>query len=194
MAQDPNVSELEKKLSRLKRDYDLFLAGQLRVEPIALRREIEREIMHLTRSFVPSTVVKFRIKTLAHRYRSLETQLRNLMDLRVSRKPAAEESSSQTSDSIIVDQIAIDNPSVIAARVRTILRNAAKSADPNAPAALDISPEAFCQVLVNRARTMVGKNHVSAIRFRIVPGENGPRVKGELLKNKMPDKPEDPQA
>lgn len=172
--------ELELKLERLKREYDQFLAGNLRIEPLALRRDIEREIMQLTKSHIPSTSERFRIQTLAHRFRSLETQIRNLLDLRNSRRAATGESASQVPDYVIVDRMAIENPAVISARVRSILRavepKGAQGAHP------DITPEAFCQVLVNRAKTMVGKNNVNAIRFRIIPGENGPKVKGELLK------------
>ncbi len=176
---DPKIEELDFKLAELKREYDLFFAGQLRQEPLKLRREIERDIRMMTRSSVQSTVTKFQVRTLANRFRSLETQIRNITDLKFSRRTSTG-ALAKGNDSIIIDAIAITNPAIVARRIKTILKRIEKNSK-DSGSSMKLNPDDLCNMLVKKAKGMVDQNNVKAVKFSIVESEGGAKVKGELI-------------
>lgn len=178
MVRDPRIDELEGKIDNLKREYDLYLAGNRRTEPLALRSEVEREVMLLMRFPTVSTVFKFQVKTLAMRFRSLETQIRNLMELRNQRLNIAEQTIKKSDlQDVVVDSMAIENPAIIAARVKSLLSRV--GANSSLPA--DMTAESLALMMINKAKAVVGKGNVHAVRYSLVDSEKGPRVKGETI-------------
>lgn len=179
MARDPRIDALEVRLEELKRQYDLYLSGQRRTEPVTLKLETEREILSLTRFPSSSTMFKFQVRTLAMRFRAMEAQVRNLLDLRQLRSgtaPRPDGSSAPLSD-IIVDEMAIDNPAIIAGKVKALLNQAGGKV--TLPGTM--TPESLCQMMLTKAKSIVGKNNVKAVKYSLINGEQGPRVKGELV-------------
>lgn len=183
MARDQRLVELENKLEDLKRQYDMYLTGARRTEPLALRTETEREILLLTRFPSSSTMFKFQVKTLAMRFRSFETQMRNLMELRQQRAVNSEkvQVAAPLSD-IVVDEMAIDNPAIIAAKVKTLLAQVGSKT--TLPPGMTV--EALSAMMVNKARGLVGKNNVKAIKYSLVAGDQGAKVKGEVISVQEP--------
>lgn len=179
MARDPRIEALEVRLEELKRQYDLYLSGQRRTEPVTLKLEAEREIISLTRFPTSSTVFKFQVRTLAMRFRSMEAQVRNLLELRQLRSgngPRPDGANAPLRD-IVIDEMAIDNPAIIAGKVKALLSQAGGGAQ--LPGSM--TPESLCQMMLSKARAIVGKNNVKAVKYSLVNGEQGPRVKGELV-------------
>lgn len=175
---DQRLNEFVQKLDQLKHEYDLFLTGQRRTEPLKLRSELEREVLLLTRFPSSSTAFKFQVKTLAMRYRSFETQIKNLLELKAQRAQANEKTAPEPSfRDVVVDALAIDNPALIAASVKSFLKQVGSVS--NLPA--DMTPETLATIMVNKAKAMVGKDNVAAIRYCLVPSDHGPKVKGEII-------------
>jgi hypothetical protein len=120
------------------------------------------------------------LQTLAHRFRALETQLKNLMDLRDSRHKASEQVSAKQPSAVIIDDMVINNPKLVAERVRKMVTELNKK-NGDDPAAISLNPENFCNALVGKAKSMVGKGDVKAVRFQIVESDGGHKVKGEVI-------------
>lgn len=179
MARDPRIVALEIKLEELKHQYDLYLSGRRRTEPVNLKSDAEREILALTRFPSSSTMFKFQVKTLAMRFRAMETQVRNLLDLRQLRASCSGKTvvTGAMMNDIVVDEMAIDNPAIIANKVRALLSQAGG----NALLPGTMTPEALCDMMLNKAKAIVGKNNVKAVKYSLVTSEQGPRVKGELV-------------
>lgn len=180
MAKDQRIEQLSREMDELKKEYDLYFAGQRRTEPINQRAALERKVQNLVRSPSSSTVFKFQTNTLAHRFRALETQLRNLMEMRESKSRVSEQTHALTPSSVIIDEMAINNPALVVARVRKMCTELDKKNDAqsNAP---KLNPDNFCNALVGKAKTMVGQNEVRAVRFQIVEEDGNHKVKGEVI-------------
>jgi hypothetical protein len=175
---DPNVDALEEKLARLKREYDRFLAGQLRGEPSALRLELEREILRLTRYPFPSSESRFRLNTLAHRFRALESQIRNLLEQKDGRK---RESSSVAAPglppTVLVDRAAVDHPETIQPQLEELHRALVKLMG-GRPAP---SRETLQERLLESARRLLDQPGKAAVQFTLASGEAGPKLRGEIV-------------
>jgi hypothetical protein len=180
MAKDRRIEELNLEIDELKREYDLYLVGQRRTEPLLMRSGLERKVRLLTLANSSSTVFKFRVKTLANRFRSLETQLKSLLERKNSRQAGSEQPQAKKSSSVIIDEIVINNPALVVARVRAMVAELKKN-HPDDANFIKLNPDNFCSALVGKAKAMVGKNEVRAVRFQIVKGENGHKVKGEAI-------------
>lgn len=179
---DPSAAELnrlEEKILRLKREYDLFLAGQRRTEPVSLKDEIDREIRALSRNPLRSTAARFRMTSLAHRFRALEDQVRNIVDQRTNRRKDAEGADAQPPPSVLVDRAALENPRAIERHLRSLYRElVATLGDHPAPPL-----ETLKSRLLEEARRLVERPGVLGVRFTVVEEARGPRIRGELLSN-----------
>lgn len=177
MIRDHRIDGLAAKLDQLKREYDLYINGQRRTEPLDLRKDIEKSVMELVRFPTSSTVFKFQVKTLAHRFRSMETQIKNLMDMKMAKMAAERIESGFDPQDIVIDEMAIENPAIIAERVKKLFNAAGlKGAIP-----ADMTPDSLHRMMVSKARTVVGKGNVRAVKYSLVAGDNGMKVKGEII-------------
>lgn len=182
MSRDPRIDSLERRIETLRREYDLFLSGQRKAEPYALSKEIEDELMLLIRTPTISTVFKFQVRMLALRFRALGTQVRNLLELKAQRKssgappiPDPLSSPPQPSMDIVVDAEMLHSPSALSIMVRKLLERT--GLDHELPAG--VTPEGLSATMAKKAASVIGKSGVQAVRYSIVPGSHGPRVKGE---------------
>lgn len=174
-----DLDRLDDKIQRLKREYDLFLAGQRRTEPVSLKEEIDREIRALSRNPLRSTAARFRMTSLAHRFRALEEQIRNITDLRTSRRKDAEPQGPTPPASVVVDRAALENPRAIESHLRSLYREFVGTLGDRTPPPL----EHLKHRLLEEAKRLVERPGVMAVRFTVVEEERGPRIRGELLSN-----------
>lgn len=171
------LDRLDDKLRRLKREYDLFLAGQRRGEPSAFRDEIEREILKITKHPFPSTATRFRAKNLAHRFRALESQLRKLVDMKRAKKRDDETGLEAGPPSVVVDRATLEHPEAIATHVRAMQR-ALADACPGRPTP---AAEALGKRLLAEAKRVLDRPGVMGIRFVLVEDEGGAKIRGEVI-------------
>jgi hypothetical protein len=176
---DESLDRLEAKLRRLKREYELFLAGQGRGEPAALRAEVEQQILVLSRQPLHSTAARFRLTGLAHRFRALEAQVRNLTDQRSSRpREVADQEQEVAPDGFVVDRRALEDPSTVRRQLERFHQALSERlGGRSAPAA-----EALQERLFESARKLLDTQGTAAVRFRVTNGETGPKIKGEILR------------
>lgn len=174
---EPDLDRLEEKLNRLKREYDLFLAGQRRGEPTAFHAEVEREIVKLTRYPFHSTVGKFRMRTLAHRFRALESQIHNLVEQRQARKREESAVAEPAPVSVVVDRATLEHPEAVAAHLRSLHRALSQCSAERRPPPLD----ALQQRLFDEAGRILARPGVFGVRFVVVEDERGPRIRGEVI-------------
>lgn len=182
MSRDPRIDSLERRIETLRREYDLFLSGQRKAEPYALSKEIEDELMLLIRTPTISTVFKFQVRMLALRFRALGTQVRNLLELKAQRKstgapllPDQQPSPAAPSADILVDAEVLSTPAALSTMVRRLLERT--GLDRELPSG--VTAEGLSVTMAKKAATVIGKSGVQAVRYSIVPGSHGPRVKGE---------------
>jgi hypothetical protein len=182
------VQKLEQKMGSLKHEYDLFLAGNRRTEPLELRRQVEREVLMLSKSPIASTVFKFQVKTLSYRFRSFENQMRNLIERRDKRELITNKSvAAKTIAPVIIDDAVMKNPALINSRIEALV----KAAGSKSGQKMKLSSKDLQEMMLDKARSVVGKNDVKAVMFSIVDSEKGPKVKGEVIGNKTKGKNED---
>lgn len=175
------LDRLERKIDRLRREYDLFLAGRRRGEPSALRDEIEREVRRLTRNPLSSTATRFRAKSLAHRFQAVETQVRNLVELRSSRKKRESNGSGETA-SVVLDRAALRNPRFVERHVRALHQSLMSMLPEGVEGpALDT----LRQRLLDQAERLTAQEGVFAVRFSaVVSGGSKIRIRGDVLEEK----------
>lgn len=174
----PDLDRLEQKLNRLKREYDLFLAGQRRGEPTSLRDELEKEIISLTKYPFHSTASKFRMRNLAHRFRALETQIRQLADQKRTKKKEEEERTAEVAPlSVLVDHAALEQPSAVARHLRAMQKALGAARPDRQPPSLDSLRQRF----FDEARKILARPGVRGVRFILTQGEKGPKIRGEVL-------------
>ena len=182
-----DLDRLEQKIDRLKREYDLFLAGKRRGEPLSLRDEVEREILRLTRSPLSSTAVRFRTRTLAHRFQAVETQVRNLVELRISRR-RVRQPEPEDGAAVLLDRVAVDNPDSVASQLERIEKAIADAAGgPVSPPFAVIRKRLF-----EEARRYIGRPDVLGVRFSVVKKEGRAKIRGEIVLS-TPGSVEDPR-
>lgn len=173
---DEALDRLESRLQRLKREYDLFFLGQAK-EPSALRKEVEREILRLSRQPSPSTAVKFRATGLAHRFRALETQVKNLLEQRSSRRKRPGEAAAQEPERFVLDRVLLEDPALLRSHFERFHRELSAQLGTKA-----VPPsEALLARLTETARKLLERKGAHAVRFSVAEGESGPKIRGEIL-------------
>ena len=177
---DPFLRDLERlelQIDRLKREYDLFLAGRRKGEPAAFREEVEREVLRMTRVPVSSTAARFRAKSLAHRFQAVATQVRNLCELREARRKGGG-SADEEEPSVLLDRAALESPASVEARVQRLHATVTEALGGAPPPSLD----AIRSRLLEEARRHLGQPGVLGVRFTVVTGEGRPRIRGEVIR------------
>lgn len=169
---DPALEALEVKLEKLKRDYDQYFAGNRRREPTWQMREIERELLEATRVPPTSTMVRFQLRGLAQRFRSFQTQVRNIMRTRQKRQASIMK---PEQSSVIIDSVTMNNPSLVSGKIRAMCRQM------GGQDVKGLSEDALQQMLMNKAQNVVGKDNVAAIRYTVVDSGDGPKLRGEKI-------------
>lgn len=62
------VSELEDRVERLRALYDQYFVGIERLEPLILRKDVDRRIWQLRREPIRNTALRFKLQTVIQRY------------------------------------------------------------------------------------------------------------------------------
>jgi len=167
---------LEQKISQLKREYDLYLAGRRRTEPLDLQAQIHNEILRLTRFPFPSTAVQYRLRTLGHRFQAVNTQAKNLLDARNTRRLKSEKAEAGR-DPLVWDAKTLSDPKSMEEGVQQILKQMAGKTSKTMDDAASLRDK-----LGKAVKAHLDKPGVKAVRFRVVDDGNGPKVKGDLIK------------
>jgi len=172
------LDRLEQKIDRLKREYDLFLAGRRRGEPIGLRDEVQREVLGITRHPWTSTAARFRAKTLAHRFQAVESQLRHLVEMRAARKPKGSTERAEDAE-VLFDRASLEEGAILNGYVLRLHRSVAKlvAAGEAVP-----EPEVLRKRIEAEVRRQLQEPDVMGVRFRVEAGERGPRILGEVVR------------
>ncbi len=173
------LDRLEQQIDRLKREYDLFLAGRRRSEPIRLRDEVAREVLRVTRSPGASTASRFRAKTLAYRFQALDAQVRHLQELRASRKKeGAAEGGGDTGGAVVFDRSCLDDAAALDGYVRRLHRAVGELSGGASP----LSTETLRERIVVEVRRQLDDPGVLGVRFSVVEAERGGKLRGEVLR------------
>jgi hypothetical protein len=171
---------LEQKIDRLKREYDLFLAGTRRVEPTALRDEVSREILRITRSPLSSTAARFRVRTLAHRFQAVEVQLTNLLERRAGRHAARADGDRGDPPTVMLDRAALENPASVELHLRRMHKAVAEATGNPSPPPLKTLKERLLQ----EARRHLDHPGVLGVRFSVVTSDEGKtKIRAELVQS-----------
>lgn len=176
------LDELEARIDKLRREYDLFFGGTRRGAPILLRDEVERLILKLTRDPSSSTAVQFRLRTLAHRFRALDGLVQQRIEggARPAVRKAAGGAARVLEASVLLDAAAVANPAVVRAhllRIHRAVRAGAGAGD----SAKELSLDRLQERLMGEARKQLQQPGVKGVRFKVVQGEGGTRIRGEVL-------------
>lgn len=178
------LDRLETKMDRLKREYDLFLAGRRRGEPVALRDEVQRDVLALTRHPWPSTAARFRARTLAHRFQALEVQVRHLAEMRAARKAKAEPEPPEAAE-VLFDRACLEEGALLERYVQRLHRSVARLV----PAGALPDPAVLRQRIETEVRRLLQEPGVAGVRFRVEAGERGARIRGEVVRAPPPRPP-----
>lgn len=179
---EPSARELdllEQRIELLRREYDLFLAGRRRGEPTALRAEVEREVLRLTRHSFSSTSLRFRLGALAHRFRSGEAQVRRLLEQRESRRRGAEPPAAAPRAEVVLDRVAVANPKAVEGDLVRLHRALVEALGEQGGPTLD----ALRARLVEEARRALERPGMRGVRFWLAEDEAGAvRLRGEAVR------------
>lgn len=184
---DTKIVELELKIEELRRQYDLYLSGLRKTEPASLMAEVESLVQKLTRQMsTRSTQLQFQIRTLAFKFRSLQAQLRRFMERRETYiKSKLEETYGgdveEFGQTIFIDRMVLANPKLITGKVRTMVTTSGTTGK--------VVPDELAQMLIAKASKVINRQDVAAVRFTIVKGENGPKIKGDIIPKKTAGEP-----
>lgn len=185
---DPTTVELDRlegKIEELKREYDLFLAGNRRGEPSSLRSQLERDVLRLSRAAFTSTASRFRMKTLAHRFQAVESQMRKIVEHRDRRRQGQENRSPEEAN-VVLDRAALDRPQAVEPHLKRIYEAVCASLDGRkAP-----NFETLKQRMIAEATRYLSNPGVRGVRFSVVPGDSGPKLRGEVLRDSTGRSPE----
>ena len=174
------LDDLETRIDKLRREYDQFFAGRRRGAPIVLRDEVERLILKLTRDPSSSTAVQFRLRTLAHRFRATDGQVRQRIEggeRRTARK-AKDAAVRAKETSVLLDAAAVANPAAVRSHLLRMHRAVRDGAGDNAQ---ELSLDRLQERLMGEANKQLQQPGVKGVRFRVVQGEGGTRIRGEVL-------------
>ncbi len=177
--QPPPFADLELKIERLRREYDLYLAGERRIEPVKLRDEIERELLGVIGSPLLNTAERFRIGTLAHRFRALETRIRNLQEMRSSRRARGRGGGAGEGADVVLDRALLESPGGVDRYVRRLFAEV-EQATGGRPG---ITYEELRDRLVGSAKRYLEREGVWGVRFRVERDGERPRIRGKVLRD-----------
>lgn len=146
-----------------------------------MRDEVERDVRRLTRRPLSSTAIRFRAKSLAHRFQAVEAQVRNLLELRASRRRRRENGGGEA-PSVVLDRAAIRNPRSVERHVRSLHRAVVSMLPDGVEApALDTLRER----LMSQAERLTGQAGVLGVRFSaVMNGKEKVRIRGEVLEER----------
>ncbi|TLN15968.1 hypothetical protein FDZ71_07040, partial [bacterium] len=150
LPKDHRIVELDKKIEEVRKQYDLYLSGLRKTEPASMLADVEVSILRATRQMAgSSTVVQFQIRALAHRFRSLQAQIKRFLDRRDTYiKSKLEESFSadveEIGQTIFVDRAVTENPALIHSKIRSLIRSAG-----NGP---NVYPDEIANILIAKAQ------------------------------------------
>ncbi len=174
------LDDLEGRIDKLRREYDQFFAGRRRGAPIMLRDEVERLILKLTRDPSSSTAVQFRLRTLAHRFRALDGQVRQRIDAgeRRTTRGAKDGAAVAMEASVVLDAAAVANPVAVRSHLLRIHRAVRAGAGDNTK---ELTLDRLQERLMGEASKQLQQPGVKGVRFKVVQGEGGTRIRGEVL-------------
>jgi len=66
------IDELEKRVERLRAAYDQYFVGIERLEPLVMRKEVERRLWMLRREQIRNTGLRFKLETTIQRYNTYQ--------------------------------------------------------------------------------------------------------------------------
>jgi hypothetical protein len=172
------LDRLEQQIDRLKREYDLFLAGRRRSEPSRLRDEVARDVLRVTRNPGASTATRFRAKSLAHRFQALESQVRHLQELRAGRK--REGAGGEGEDGpVLFDRFSLEEPGVVEGYVLRLHRAVGRLSGSGASV---FSRDVLRDRVVEEVRRQLQDPGVLGVRFSAVETERGVKLRGEVVR------------
>ena len=173
------LDQLARKIEKLRREYDLYICGNRSTEPTALRAEVEREVLQLTRHPYSSTAMRFRLTSLAHRFRAVETQARNLIERR-TRAQETESDAEAPNESVFLDQVALKNPRSVDGHFRKLHKALGGK---GAQADLDQLRER----LMDEASRKLKEGGATGVKFSVVKEDGALRLHGEVIRKAKKD-------
>ncbi|GAB4256013.1 hypothetical protein [Deferrisoma sp.] len=178
------LGELERRLEALEREYDLFLAGTRRAEPERERREVERALLKVVGSPLLSTAERFRAKTLAHRFRALESRVRTLLERKEAKaRPRAPDGADSGGAEILVDRALLADPGALDRYVGRLHAELGRVSGGGAP----VSREDLRERIRRAAAEHLGREGVKGIRFRLEVDGGRPKIRGDLVVDRRGD-------
>ncbi len=143
-----------------------------------LRGEIERTLLKLVASPLLNTADRFRVSTLAHRFRAVEARARKLLERREARARGTAGAPRPTeAPSVVIDRALLERPAALDRYVRRLHREVERACGGQAP----ITAAELREKLVETARAQVTRPGVRAVRFRVDSQGGKPRIRGEIL-------------
>ena len=156
------LKETEKKLDRLKALYEQYFQGMERLEPLIVRKEVQRRVAALRKSQPRQTALRFRFQSLAQRYSTFQqywnrtcrqieegTYRRHVLRARRRAPDAVQQRPAEAEDKAVELQVSLDDiggeveAALAAAREyeppRTSERASAKGGDAHAPVSFTFS-------------------------------------------------------
>jgi len=168
------LDQLEVALSGLKHEYDLFLNGKRRGEPLKPRRELETKLLALSRRTIPNIEGQFRFNNINGRYwayANLWTRtLRDLEEGRLRRDSAGAVARTSGERKEPVDREHLEH---VAAELFAARRACGIAGDASESAGLR-------EMLYARAMEISSSAGGKTVEFRVTVEEGKPKVKAVL--------------
>ncbi len=173
---------IQEKIDRLRREYDLYFAGERRIEPVALRDQIERDILRISRMPGNNTATRFRSRSLGHRFQSLCTQARHRLEARNTRRTGAS-AAGATGNDVVLDRRALDDGAAADRYIRRLHREVVQACG-TAP-----SFDTLRARVLAETRAKLDEPGVRGVRFRVVRDGETTSIRGAVLRTSQPEAP-----
>lgn len=69
---EAQINELEERVERLRALYDQYFQGIEKLEPLTLRKDVDRRLWQLRRIKIPNSVLRFRLQGIVQRYNTFQ--------------------------------------------------------------------------------------------------------------------------
>lgn len=69
---EAQINELEERVERLRALYDQYFQGIEKLEPLTLRKEVDRRLWQLRRIKIPNSILRFRLQGIVQRYNTFQ--------------------------------------------------------------------------------------------------------------------------
>ncbi len=171
---------IQEKIDRLRREYDLYFAGERRIEPVALRDQIERDILRITRMPGNNTATRFRSRSLGHRFQALCTQARHRLETRNTRR-AAPLGAARPETDVILDRRALDDGAAADRYIRRLHREVVRACGTAPPF------ETLRARVLAETRARLEEPGVQGVRFRVATEGESACIRGEVLRTSPPE-------